>query len=151
LKEYSDRNVKEKLWGEVCANVISSWTGWSGKEEQSKGTYIYVYVLCLVNTLLETIITEIETRPAYSIGCLHFFILPRYWTLWGNKIIGEISRCTQCFGLRLFLDFIRSNKAITQVLSIRSFPLLKYTSHILVAVCRPQYFSAIATFQSRRQ
>jgi hypothetical protein len=27
LKEYSDRNVKEKLWGEVCANVISSWTG----------------------------------------------------------------------------------------------------------------------------
>jgi hypothetical protein len=55
------------------------------------------------------------------------------------------------FSFASFFYFIRSNKAITQVLSMKSIPLLKYTSEFLVAVCGPQYFSAIATFQSRRQ
>jgi hypothetical protein len=39
-----------------------------------------------------------------------------------------------------FLDLIRSNKAITQVLSMKYIPLLKYTSDFLVVVCGPQYF-----------
>lgn len=35
LKEYSDRNIKEKLWGEVCVNVIRNWSELSAKEKKS--------------------------------------------------------------------------------------------------------------------
>ncbi|XP_050292752.1 uncharacterized protein LOC126733486 [Anthonomus grandis grandis] len=37
LKEYSDRNAKEKLWTEVCANVIPKWHELSGAERKDRG------------------------------------------------------------------------------------------------------------------
>ncbi|XP_050300090.1 uncharacterized protein LOC126738694 [Anthonomus grandis grandis] len=37
LKEYSDRNAKEKLWIEVCANVIPKWHEISGAERKDRG------------------------------------------------------------------------------------------------------------------
>ncbi|CAG9760668.1 unnamed protein product [Ceutorhynchus assimilis] len=36
LKDYSDRNAKEKLWIEVCANVISRWHELSERDVQKK-------------------------------------------------------------------------------------------------------------------
>ncbi|XP_050297251.1 uncharacterized protein LOC126736763 [Anthonomus grandis grandis] len=37
LKEYSDKNAKEKLWTEVCANVIPKWHELSGAERKDRG------------------------------------------------------------------------------------------------------------------
>jgi hypothetical protein len=102
--------------------------------------------LCLITNLLLMIHhhTLFWTRS-------NWFLNWKNGLLCMTKKIWLISGCAQCFRLRLFLDFIRSDKAITQVLSMKSIPLLKHTSDFLVAVCRPQYFSAIASFQSRRQ
>ncbi|KAG8324091.1 hypothetical protein J6590_100455 [Homalodisca vitripennis] len=38
LKEYSDRNIKEKLWTEVCGKVIENWNDLTSKEKKHKGT-----------------------------------------------------------------------------------------------------------------
>lgn len=38
LKEYSDRNLKEKLWGEVYSKVISTWNKLSAEEKHKRGT-----------------------------------------------------------------------------------------------------------------
>ena len=50
LKEYSDRNIKEKLWGEVCINVIRNWMDLSALEKQQKGeyalfTFFYLFII----------------------------------------------------------------------------------------------------------
>ncbi|XP_069670666.1 uncharacterized protein [Periplaneta americana] len=37
LEEYNNRSVKEKLWGEVCTNVVSNWIELSAKEKAAKG------------------------------------------------------------------------------------------------------------------
>lgn len=37
LKEYSDRNVKEKLWAEVCAQVIPNWNDLPAREKKTRG------------------------------------------------------------------------------------------------------------------
>lgn len=37
LKEYSDRNIKEKLWTEVCGKVIENWNDLTSKEKKHKG------------------------------------------------------------------------------------------------------------------
>lgn len=34
LKDYSDRNIKEKLWTEVCANVVPKWHELSSAEKK---------------------------------------------------------------------------------------------------------------------
>lgn len=39
LKEYSDRNVKEKLWAEVCLHVIPNWNELDAKEKKTKGKF----------------------------------------------------------------------------------------------------------------
>ncbi|KAI4466250.1 hypothetical protein MML48_3g00007178 [Holotrichia oblita] len=36
LEEYSDRNMKEKLWGEVCVKICCNWMELSGKEKLQK-------------------------------------------------------------------------------------------------------------------
>lgn len=37
LKEYSDKNVKEKLWTEVCEAVVRDWHNLSSGEKNEKG------------------------------------------------------------------------------------------------------------------
>ena len=37
LKEYSDKSLKEKLWGEVCEAVEVEWSQLDGAEKRGKG------------------------------------------------------------------------------------------------------------------
>lgn len=37
LKEYSDRNLKEKLWAEVSALVIPKWNELAAKDKKTEG------------------------------------------------------------------------------------------------------------------
>lgn len=39
LKEYSDRNVKEKLWAEVSTQVIQNWNELAAKDKKIKGKF----------------------------------------------------------------------------------------------------------------
>lgn len=53
LKEYSDRNVKEKLWAELCVMFIPNFSTLQDSEKKEKGTamrillvaYCYYYVV----------------------------------------------------------------------------------------------------------
>lgn len=50
LKEYSDRSIREKMWGEVCLLVVPNWTELAAKDKKIKGklrfnSFIYIYVL----------------------------------------------------------------------------------------------------------
>jgi hypothetical protein len=37
LKEYSDKVLKDRLWGEVCEAVVSEWSQLDGPEKCEKG------------------------------------------------------------------------------------------------------------------
>lgn len=37
LREYSDRNLKEKLWAEVCIQLFPNWNELSAKEKKNLG------------------------------------------------------------------------------------------------------------------
>ena len=37
LKEYCDKNIKEKLWSEVCEAVVSDWNILSPQDKKEKG------------------------------------------------------------------------------------------------------------------
>jgi hypothetical protein len=37
LKEYSDKVLKDRLWGEVCEAVVSEWSQLDGPEKREKG------------------------------------------------------------------------------------------------------------------
>ena len=41
LKEYSDRNLKVKLWEEVCKSVFPNWNDLDTEEKNKKGYYFY--------------------------------------------------------------------------------------------------------------
>jgi hypothetical protein len=45
LKEYSDRNLKDKLWYEVCESVVTNWSELSGEQKSEKGTFIFLFML----------------------------------------------------------------------------------------------------------
>lgn len=64
LKEYSDRNLKEKLWGEVCCSLIRNWTELSGPEKNNKGISWFSYF--------------INSCRHQDYNNLNFVILPRY-------------------------------------------------------------------------
>ena len=37
VKEYSDKVLKDRLWGEVCKAVVSEWSQPDGPEKREKG------------------------------------------------------------------------------------------------------------------
>jgi len=37
LKEYSDKGLKDRLWGEVCEAVVSEWSQLDSPEKREKG------------------------------------------------------------------------------------------------------------------
>jgi len=37
MKEYSDKNFKDRLWGEVCEAVVSGWSQLDDQEKREKG------------------------------------------------------------------------------------------------------------------
>lgn len=44
LKEYSDANLKKKLWVEVCEAVVSDWNQLTAEEKTKQGTYRYMCI-----------------------------------------------------------------------------------------------------------
>ena len=45
LKEYSDRNLKDKLWYEVYESVVTKWSELAAEQKLEKGTLIFLFVL----------------------------------------------------------------------------------------------------------
>lgn len=45
LKEYSDANVKKKLWEEVCEAVVLDWNRLSAEEKTNKGRNVKIKIL----------------------------------------------------------------------------------------------------------
>lgn len=46
LKEYSDANLKKKLWEEVCVAIVDNWTNLQNKEKIEQGrTHFTRYLL----------------------------------------------------------------------------------------------------------
>jgi len=41
LKEYGDRNLKDKLWYEVCESVVTSWSKLPAEEKSEKCMLIF--------------------------------------------------------------------------------------------------------------
>jgi hypothetical protein len=42
LKEYSGRNLKHKLWIEICEQFVENWNDLSASEKANKGQQIFV-------------------------------------------------------------------------------------------------------------
>jgi hypothetical protein len=51
LKEYSDKNLKEKLWSEVCESVVTNWSELPAEQKSEKGTLMFFFIL-LGSTLM---------------------------------------------------------------------------------------------------
>jgi hypothetical protein len=45
LKEYSDRNLKDKLWYEVHESVVTNWSGLPAEQKSEKGMLIFFFIL----------------------------------------------------------------------------------------------------------
>ena len=45
LKEYSYRNLKEKLWYEFCESVVTNWSELAAEQISEKGMLILLLIL----------------------------------------------------------------------------------------------------------
>jgi len=45
FKEYSDRNLKDKLWYEVCESVVTNWSELPAEEKSEKCMLIFLFIL----------------------------------------------------------------------------------------------------------
>ena len=45
LKEYSDRNLKDKLWYEVCKSVVTNWSELPAEQKSEKCMLILLFIL----------------------------------------------------------------------------------------------------------
>ena len=45
LKEYSDRNVKDKLWCEVIKSVVTNWSELPAEQKSEKCMLIFLFIL----------------------------------------------------------------------------------------------------------
>jgi len=45
LEEYSDRNLKDKLWYEVCESVVTNWSKLPAEEKSEKCMLIFLFIL----------------------------------------------------------------------------------------------------------
>jgi hypothetical protein len=45
LKEYSDRNLKDKLWYEVCKSAVTNWSELPAEQKSEKGKLIFLFIL----------------------------------------------------------------------------------------------------------
>jgi hypothetical protein len=45
LKEYSDRNLKDKSWQEMCESVITNWSELPTEQKSEKGMLIFLFAL----------------------------------------------------------------------------------------------------------
>jgi hypothetical protein len=45
LKEYSDGNLEDKLWYEVCESIVTNWSKLPDEEKSEKGMLIFLFIL----------------------------------------------------------------------------------------------------------
>jgi len=45
LKEYSSRNLEDKLWYEVCESVVTNWSKLPDEDKSEKGMLIFLFIL----------------------------------------------------------------------------------------------------------
>jgi hypothetical protein len=45
LKEYGDRNLKDKLWYKVCESVVTNWSVRPAEQKLEKGMLIFLFIL----------------------------------------------------------------------------------------------------------
>jgi hypothetical protein len=45
LKDYSDRNLKDKLWYEVCKSVVTNWSELPAEQKSEKCMLIFLFIL----------------------------------------------------------------------------------------------------------
>ena len=45
LKEYSDRNLKDKLWYEAYESVVTTWSELPAEQKSEKGMLIFLFIL----------------------------------------------------------------------------------------------------------
>jgi hypothetical protein len=44
-KEYSNRNMKDKLWYEVCKSFVTNWSELPAEQKSEKGKLIFLFIL----------------------------------------------------------------------------------------------------------
>jgi hypothetical protein len=45
LKEYSNRNMKDKLWYEVYKSIVTNWSELPAEQKSEKGKLIFLFIL----------------------------------------------------------------------------------------------------------
>ena len=45
MKEYSDRNLKDKLWYEVYESVVTNWSVLTAEQKSEKCMLIFLFIL----------------------------------------------------------------------------------------------------------
>ena len=45
LKEYSDRNLKDKLWYEVYESAVTNWSELAAEQKSEKCVLIFLFIL----------------------------------------------------------------------------------------------------------
>jgi hypothetical protein len=45
LKEYRDKNLKDKLWYEVCESVVTNWSELPAEQKSEKVILIFLFIL----------------------------------------------------------------------------------------------------------
>ena len=54
MKEYSDRNLGDKLWYEVCESVVTNWIVLPAEQKLEKGMLIFVFILLGIMLMMLT-------------------------------------------------------------------------------------------------
>ena len=52
LKGYSDRNLKDKLWCEVCKSVVTNWSELPAEQKSEKGMLIFLSILLWIMLMM---------------------------------------------------------------------------------------------------
>ena len=52
LKEYSDINLKDKLWYEVCKSVVTKWSELPAEQKSEKAMLIFLFILHVLGVML---------------------------------------------------------------------------------------------------
>jgi hypothetical protein len=52
LKEYSDRNLKDKLWYEIYESVVTNWSVLPAEQKSEKGMLIFLFILLGIMLIL---------------------------------------------------------------------------------------------------
>jgi hypothetical protein len=45
LKEYSNRNLKDKLWYEIYESVVTNWSELPAEQKSEKGMLLFLFIL----------------------------------------------------------------------------------------------------------